>query len=97
MELAPAVQLMQAGRFLLLGAALGLAYDFLGGLRDGTRLPAAPCDVLLFLAGLLCLFAGGLASVEGRLRLYMVLCAATGWVLKVSAAAARAINSSFVP
>ena len=81
MELSPAVQLAQAGAFLLLGAAAGLIYDALGGLRDACRAPTFPVEALLLAAGALCLFAGGLGSMEGRPRLYMLACAAAGWGL----------------
>ena len=81
MSLPVTVQLAQAGWFFVLGAALGLCWDLAGGLRDGLGLPGAVTDPLLLVPAGLLLFAGGMASAEGRLRLYMLLCAGAGWGL----------------
>lgn len=88
MELPVAVQLREGCWFILLGAGLGLLYDMLGGLRDRAGRPAgAAADGLFALAAVGALFAGGMASLEGRARLYMLACAGLGgglWAWAVS-------------
>ena len=102
MALPAAVQLRQAGWFFLLGAGLGLVYDVLGGARDRAGLPAWAGDGLFTLAVAAALFVGGMASLEGRPRLYMALTALLGgavWSLAASPAvrplAARAWGGAF--
>ena len=65
----------------LLGAALGLAYDFASALRLATRRAwlAALLDAAFCAAAASALFAFGMAALGGRLRLYALCSCAAGW------------------
>ena len=81
MALPAYVQLIEAGWFFLLGAGLGLLYDLLGGARDRAGLPDWAGDGVFTLAVAAVLFLGGMASLEGRPRLYMAVLLLLGLAL----------------
>ena len=81
MALPALTQLCQSGWFVLLGAGLGLLYDILGGARDRLKLPAWAADGIFAFGVIAALFVGGMATLEGRPRLYMALVMLSGLAL----------------
>jgi hypothetical protein len=81
MELPVGVQLYQAAAFLALGAALGIWYDFLAALRISSAMPTWLTDSVFILGAAFALFTAGVATLEGRARLYMLAFAALGGAL----------------
>jgi len=81
MELPVGVQLYQAAAFLALGAALGIWYDFLAALRSSSAVPTWLTDGIFVLGAAFALFTAGMATLEGRARLYMLAFTALGGAL----------------
>ena len=79
MELPISMQLQEAAASLLFGAVLGLVYDLMRAVRIKAGGPAVHIlDILYCAFAAMAMFTLGIASGEGRLRVFMAIIAAAG-------------------
>lgn len=77
------LQLAQAAAALIMGGAIGLLYDVLKTIRLKTKYKtlAGLIDLLFWLVALISLFALGMTSGGGDIRIFMLVAALCGAVL----------------